>query len=189
MAFGDIIFISTITGGVQSLALNFATPNPDEPDGVGALGNPVYGSLEVEPGQYKDLEGNDIPYDGVRIDAVIITVAQSKNIVKTPIQGRNATFKEFVSSGDYAITIEGIIASGEENVYPTVEVNALLQICQVPEPIRFINEFLARFEIDDVVIESFEFPQRAGYRDNQAFRIRAISDTALELIDDGEIIE
>ena len=190
MAFRELRIISTVGREVRRQLYNFGEYNPDIPEeGLSQLGTEVYSRLTIPGGQYKTLKGELIEFQGVQMDAVIISVTQQKNIVKTSIQGRDGTEKEYVSSGDYNITIEGIISSGQNNVYPFDDVQALKEICKVPEPIPMVNEFLNLFEIDVVLIEDFVFPQKAGFRDNQAFKISAISDKPIEIDDDSEVIQ
>jgi hypothetical protein len=45
-----------------------------------------------------------ITVDGVQIDVI---VSMKKNIVMTPVQGKNGSFKEYISDGDFEVTISG----------------------------------------------------------------------------------
>ncbi len=145
------------------------------------LGTPVFSNLEFPAGNYKTLDGDIISFDGLVIDTVLFSIQQSKNIVTTPVQGKNGTQKEYVSDGDYNITVDGVLVGGFSNVYPEVDVNTLKEIVKVPETLKIISEFLDHFEINDVVITNFDFPQLSGSRNIQNFKLNLLSDTPIEL--------
>lgn len=159
------------------------TSTPDLKASVSYFGTPVYSNLKIKPFQYTDLDERQVSINnGVTINAVLITISQTKNIVATPIQGRNGTEKEYISDGDYSIEIEGKIVS-ETNNYPELDVKELAEICKAPVPIpaeALISEYLNWFGIHSIVIESYEFPQTEGTRNEQEFRISAISDIPIE---------
>ena len=148
------------------------------------FGTPVFSNLEIKPFSYDTLDGENIQIaNGIIIDTVLFTVTQTKNIVKTPIQGRNGTVKEYVSDGDYLIEISGAIVS-PDRTYPQTEVNELIQILKAPLAIpadSLISEFLNWFDIHSIVVESYDIPQTEGTRNQQEFRISAVSDIPVEL--------
>jgi hypothetical protein len=159
------------------------------------FGTPVLSNMEIPRGNYKTLDGKTISFDGIRIDAVLFDVSQSKNIISTPIQGRNGTVKEYISDGDFQITASGII-TGEsfetarnftvtdgQMKYPESDVRKLIEIFKIPTSFEIISDFLDFFEIRNVVIDSFTVGQISGQRAGQPFEIRMISDTPIELIE------
>lgn len=155
----------------------------DEKASVSYFGTPVYSNLKIRPFEYNNLEGKTISIkNGIKIDSVLITITQTKNIVTTPIQGRNGTEKEYISDGDYQIEITGVINS-QLNNYPEDDVKELVQICNAPVPIPadcLISEYLNWFGIHTMVITSYEFPQGEGIRNQQEFSISAISDIPIQ---------
>jgi hypothetical protein len=112
----------------------------------------------------------------------IITVSMKKNIVKTAIQGRNGTVKEYVSDGDYDITLEGGLFSENPNDYPYDKVKLLATLLQMPAAITMVSEYAQLFGIHNIVIEDFEFKQEHGKQNVQLFRIKAVSDEPIELV-------
>lgn len=156
--------------------------NPDDPAEFKSMfGLPVYSNIKIDPFNYDTLSGENVSIkDSITIDTVLMTITQSKNIVTTPIQGRNGTVKEYVSDGDYQIDISGTIVSKSNN-YPTQDVNTLVQICKSPVALTIISEYLQYFGIHDVVIQDFSFPQTQGFRNQQEFSISCLSDTPVEL--------
>ena len=163
----------------------FFTPDPeDEPIATSYLGTPVYSNLifsseGVDVGSPTTVDPNAGKQD-LRIDTVLMIVQQTKNIVKTPIQGRNGTVKEYISDGDYMVTIMGAIVSPYPLVYPREDVDLLLRYLKLNTQIPVISFFLDLFGIDSVVIEDYEFPEKMGSRNEQPFKILASSDRPLE---------
>lgn len=148
-----------------------------EPDnGKSYLGTPVYSYIEFPEGSYETLEGRQIDYDGIRINEVLIDVTMAKNIITTQIQGRNGTIKEYFSDGDYTITVTGK-AINENNAFPEVALNALKEICKVPETLVINCPFLQYFGITAGVITDYSFTEVEGYRNRVDFTISLISDT------------
>jgi hypothetical protein len=162
--------------------------NPQEEDtavedGRSQLGSLIYGQVEIEPGFYYDPDGKRTPYDGITLDTTVITVNQTKNIVKTAISGRNGTIKEYINDGDYEVQISGILSSGINNVEPKEDIETLIGICQAMASISVgeSNDFLGRLGITELVITGYSFPQKEGFRDNFFFQINAISNKPFEL--------
>jgi hypothetical protein len=145
------------------------------------LGTPIFSNLIIEDGSYQE-DGKTTPttFKGITIDTVLFDISQTKNIVKTPIQGRNGTVKEYISDGDYDINIRGILVS-KENTYPEEEVNTLITICKVPAALKVASEFMQLFSIHSLVIESYDFYQIEGNRNMQGFNLRCLSDEPVEL--------
>lgn len=170
---------------LRKQAFNGVTPEGDDfneidPKTYSALGNPVYSNLEFEPAVYS-WKDNEFDFEGIVINTVLFTVNQTKNIVKTEIQGRRGTVKEYISDGDFQITVNGSIVSSEPKVYPREAVNRLKNLLEVPLPIQITSEFLNIFDISSVVVESYSFPQTRGVRNVQPFTIQLVSDEPLEL--------
>lgn len=119
---------------------------------------------------------------GLEIDTVLIEISQAKNIVKTAIEGRNGTVKEYISDGDYEITMRGAIVGKNAMQYPLEEVEGLIEILKVPDDIEIVSSFLQLFGIQNVVVESYSLPQTEGVMNMQMFEIKLVSDTPIELV-------
>ena len=82
--------------------------------GIGMMGNYYYSDLNILAGSYT-VRGNGttttVSYPGIIISTVLMQVSQEKRIVKTPIQGRDGTIKQYIGLGDYKIKCTGIIAA------------------------------------------------------------------------------
>lgn len=161
-------------------------------DGRSMLGTEVFTNLTFKAGSFIPLGGGvPIAYEKLRLDTVLMTVSQTKNIIRTPIQGKSGTIKEYVADGDFEIDVSGIIVSEGENTYPTDEVEALMELFSIPDSLKITSEFLDHFGvivpkgmagISEVVITNFNFPQTKGMRNSQLFTCKMISDTPIELI-------
>ena len=154
--------------------------------GVGqSLGNKVFSNLEVQADEY-ELDGKRFQFQDLIFDTCLFVVTQTKNIVKTPIQGRSGTVKEFIGNGDYNISIKGVI-SGAKDRYPlngnsvnnanVNSVNNLIVMGNAPIELSLNSWYLNMIGIYKIVIESFNLPQRDGSYSTQFFEIEAVSDT------------
>jgi hypothetical protein len=142
------------------------------------LGTPIVSDLELSA--YRPLQD---PYR-FKIDAVIIEVSQTKNIVTTAVTNRSGTIKEYIADGDYDIRIRGAIVD-TSGAFPEAEIRKLIQLLQLPQVITPTSDYLRLFDIHQMVVTSFSFSQREGVQNVQYFEISALSDTPEQLIIDA----
>jgi hypothetical protein len=166
--------------------------NSNESEKYSYLGTQVFSNLEIPAGKYLTNEGETVDFDGIRIDAVLFDISIEKNIVRTPINGRNGTVKQYISLGDYAIGAKGVII-GETDAnnagfsvsstgrVPEAEIRKLNAIFAIPQEIELVSEFLDFFDVSTVVIYSGRFLQREGFIDSVYFNFDMLSDTPIEL--------
>jgi hypothetical protein len=158
----------------------------DSPIATSYLGTPIYAQLEFSTEGIESEIGSPNalnPSEGARnliLETVLITVIQSKNIIKTAIQGRNGTVKEYISDGDFQINIIGSIVSPFALVYPKDEVDLLIRYCKVNREIGVICEFLGQFGIEYVVIENYTVSEKLGSRNEVPFELTCYSDEPIE---------
>jgi hypothetical protein len=145
-----------------------------------SLGTPVYTDLVFEAGQYIDENNNQQSFDQIKMVTVIVTISQTKNIVKTSIQGRPGTIKEYIGMGDYLISINGVI-TGPNGHYPREEVQALKNMLVAPMAIKVTSWYLQLWDIDNIVVDDFGINQEEGGYSYQPFSISASSDTDVQL--------
>lgn len=84
-----------------------------------------------------------------------VQVSSKNNIVLTPVQGRDYTRKEFISGGDYEISIEGRITSKYPDVYPEAEVSKFLRLMQHKGVLECGNTILRQFRITRLIVLSY----------------------------------
>lgn len=145
------------------------------------ISTPVYTDITFESVTYKDfVSGKTITTQKQTYITVLINVSQAKKIIKTEIQGRNGTVKEYIGMDDYGITINGIIA-GPNGSYPKAIMLQLKKIIDAPVPIPVTSTYLNNLGIFNIVVESYSFDQEPGGYSKQNFTISAISDLPVEL--------
>ena len=166
--------------------------NTPDPGVTSYLGTPVFAQLLFIPGKYKDVKGEEVLYGEILkndynnenfvVNTVLIDVSQQKQIIKTNIQGLSGTVKEYISKGDYQITIRGALVSESSVRYPEEEVTQLTEYLEAETSIGVASRFLDDiFNIQNIVVESFSFPQVEGTQNVQLFEVSAVSDQPIEL--------
>jgi hypothetical protein len=177
------ILTSDAIGAIQTANFQRIPVTREQGYGNGDLGLPIMSYFEFIAGAYTPAQGGEpVQYDGVKLTNVLVTITQTKNIVTTAINGRNGTVKEYVSDGDYVISLTGSVVS-PDNIYPTAAVRALRELMSVPASLEFSCPFLEQFDITNVVVTDFDFSETAGTRNMQAFTISLLSDEIIELED------
>ena len=136
------------------------------------FGTPIIDFIRFD---YKDLEP-------VYLDCVLYDISEPKNIVKTPIQGKKKTVKEYISDGDVGINIKGVICSKDGRTYPYEEVQRLREFLAIPDAINVYSNLLSNvFNIFSIVVEDRTFPRTAGFFGMQSFEIMCVSDEPIEV--------
>lgn len=125
------------------------------------------------------LEGEEwwlLPYEP------IVTVNGKNVIVKKQVVkgGVRGSIKERWSQDDYQISISGILINPEGTGYPDKDVKQLRRLCEAAK-VQVMSPLLEIFSIDQIVIESFDFPFTSG-PNNQAYTIGACSDEIYKLL-------
>ena len=137
-------------------------------------------AIRFEAGSYEDNNGNTITFQQLAYKTALVSVGQSKKIIKTEMQGRDGTVKEYIGLDDYAVTVTGII-TGENGVAPTQEVIDLKNMLDAPIPIDVVCPYLQNLGIYSLVVESYELPQFEGGVSYQNFTINFSSDIPIAL--------
>lgn len=141
---------------------------------ISALGTPIWSDVILHKQEEELLEG-------VQLISCLITVQQAKNIVKTAIQGRPGTVKEFISDGDYQVTLRGAVTRNFKNEYPLEELRRFLQLLKDSRPLKVISPYLLQFDIHELVVETYTMGQEQGKQNVQTFEVVCSSDTPLLL--------
>jgi len=141
----------------------------------------VLSNIVFKPGSYVR-NGETIQFEGLTINTVLITASQSKNIVTTPLAGRDGTVKEFSSKGDWVVSINGAIVNETGGAaYPKDAMKILYDLIDVPEALEFTSEFLDLLGSFNLVITDVTVPQVKGQRNMQVFTMNCLSDNPIEL--------
>jgi hypothetical protein len=161
--------------------------SPDEPlkDSHGnALSNdfglPVWTQVTFVSVKYTDVNNKEITTPRLSFESILVSVSFPRNIVKTEIQGRNGTVKEYIGEGDAQISFRGVMTGGNGH-YPGEQVAQLMEVIKAPCAIPVISRHLGYMGIQSVVFEDRSFEQEEGSYSYQVFSLNAISDTPQEL--------
>ncbi len=125
---------------------------------------------------------------------VIISVTQERNIVTTPLQGRDGTIKEYISNGDYGITLDIALTDYEgepseqadeefllpKQDYPLSQLETLRKLLTTPEAVEVESDFLYAFGIKSAVVTSFSLQQET-HSNRQSVQIQMLSDEPYEI--------
>lgn len=153
------------------------------------LGTSVYADVTFDSVTYTDNSGREVTTPRMTFAAILVSVAFPRRIVKTEIQGRNGTVKEYIGEDDAQVSFRGVITGpkGSNGSYPQIEVSRLKDLIKAPVPIPVICAFLQNLDIDTVVFEDRQLEQEEGGYSYQAFSINAISDIPQELLISGNV--
>lgn len=161
--------------------LNMHTGKDGQPP-MSILGTPVFSDLKLTSTRHIDFAlGPEDVSETVHLLWALVEVQQNKNIVKTKVQGRDGEVKEYISDGDYSITIRGAFADTFKKSYPKDAVKKLIRMCKVKEALKVTSEYLLMFDVHQLVIESFRFSQEEGKQNIQKFELHCSSDEPLIL--------
>ena len=143
------------------------------------FGLPVWDTVTFEyliPNSTYSNNGGEIL--SVTLNIALITIAQTKNIVTTAVQGLNGTIKEYISDGDYQINIKAQIVGDAPDYYPAEQVKALKEILSISDSINILSTILNKyFNLENVVVKNYSFNQpEVGMRNVQSVEIECLSD-------------
>lgn len=123
-----------------------------------------------------------VPDEGMLlINDVTVNVTLQKEVVKTALVGRAGTIKEYITDGDYQLSMSvGIVATDDNgeiiDQYPERAVAQLREIMERPEALEVSSAFLDIFGITRMVVTGFSAKQMT-HSNRQVIEITALSDT------------
>ena len=124
------------------------------------------------------------------IKECLVTINQEKNIVATPIDGRVGTIKEYISDGDFQITLDVGISNDidfydvdnntKHQEYPADKIKAFIDLLKVGESLIVDNWFLKQFKVYNITIQSYSLQQET-HSNRQFISVKCLSDDAYEI--------
>ena len=190
----DFPVIVPPSGVVQAGALaasKFFSPLIEEPhdrplDTKSYLGTPVYSSLIFKALSGKDLNnlGEDVKKivsEPFEMTEILMSIDQTKNIVKTALNGRPGTVKEYISKGDYMIKVDGVIVNQYPLQYPERTVKALKTFLDLEQSLEVAGQLLSIFNITDIVVDDYKIKDIQGTRNQVGFTLSLLSDTEFKI--------
>lgn len=200
----DLILKNLGNNYVKTLFFTTTPPNEGNPnkfkdggtfgerEGVkGLLGRSVFATVTLASEAYElehynektqAIEKVKMPPVSVELGTVLIDVQQSKNIVNTAINGLNGTVKEYISDGDYEVSLRGALVNEKGYDYPLDYFKQLNDVLKAPVSLQVTSEYLSLFPIHNLVVKGYTLPQTEGSSNTQLFEINALSDNPVELI-------
>lgn len=125
---------------------------------------------------------SNIIFEGtLTINDCLLSVSQIKNVVLTPISGRNGTIKEYINRGDYEIRVTGSLVEPYVNRYPSTLVREFRRIMDLEREISVSSAFLNHFKITNAVVLNYNVGERLGVRNNVPFEAVMVSDEPIEI--------
>lgn len=116
------------------------------------------------------------------IPCALISFTGRKNIIETPLVGRQGSVKELISLEDYQISITGAVF-GENQVWPEEQLDAINELYNINEAIELkcalTDVFLS--ENDKIVIQELSLPPAGQTEHVQIVEIKCVTDRAFEL--------
>lgn len=117
--------------------------------------------------------------DDMVMTDVICNISRSINVVKTQLVGLAGTIKEYITPGDYDISISvGLVCIEGGNVidrYPSEGVAQLRRLLDTQASLYVSSDLLRLFDITRMAIDSYTINQ-TDYNNYQLVDIRASSD-------------
>lgn len=148
--------------------------------GFSDLDTPIFSDVTFQSVTYTDENGNSITTPEMKFETIIIDVMFPRNIVKTVIQGKNGTVKEYIGEGDAEIGFRGMVTALNGNS-PAELIAELKKIIKAPVAIPVVSAYLQNLDIDSVVFENRTLGQEEGGYSYQTFSINAVQDVPIEL--------
>jgi hypothetical protein len=158
----------------------------EEWDKKSLLGTPIYDIVTFAAHSYVDELGQTINNSKLDLDIALIEVNKPRNIVRTVIAGRSGTIKEYMSDGDYEISISGTLTNTLAFSSPDIAIRAFDAITKTPQELKVESNFLNYFNIFNIVIVSSKIKQREGARNIVEYELTCISDTPFEIRSEDE---
>lgn len=171
--------IPTVAGNAEQPSdfTGLQTLSKPQAKALSFLGTPIYEQITFQiPESAGSFRAYTLP------DWPLIDVSAAKNIIKTPLKGRNGTVKEYINIDDYQVTIRGILINYDSEAYPEDLVNELHQLFVINAEMQVITPLLNLLDVHNLVITDLKLPEVEGYNNIQPYIIQAISDEPVELI-------
>lgn len=127
-------------------------------------------------------EADEKGEEDLHLQSAILDLNRSKNIVKSIVQGRDSSVKEFINNGDWVINVSGILCDKgwKYPIEKTVEFNRWME---KNKTLKVVHEILNGLGIYDIVIEDYNLP-KTPHLNCQPYSFIASNDIPLPLLID-----
>lgn len=103
-----------------------------------------------------------------------VSTQSTKNLVLTPVQGRDYTRKELIAGGDLTFSVSGEINSNQDGVYPENDVKKFIQIMQYGGVVKANHFMFKQFNIEQVLIKDYSLPP-SDYKNIQPYSFTCVA--------------
>lgn len=119
--------------------------------------------------------------DIIHIDlAAQVSLSTGKNLVLTPVQGRDFTRKELIAGGDLTFSVSGSVASYLPGVYPEAAVQRLIKIAQYKGIVDVRHFVFDQFNVRKIIIKDFNLGAQ-DYKNIQPYSFICVAIEADEI--------
>lgn len=133
-------------------------------------GLPIFQPLTLEDGIGQPLT----------LQAAVVNINRVKNIVITPVQGRDTSIKEFINNGDFTLNISGIFSQIGWG-YPLEDVLAFNAYMERNIALKVNHEILNNLGIFEIVVTDYNLP-KTPYINCQGYSFNCVNDEPLPLV-------
>lgn len=146
------------------------------------LGTAIFSELRFGDVYKKVTGGYDLIEHTFPIDLALFSVSQVKNIVITQVNGRDGDITTYNGMSSYKINVKGVI-NGQNGVYPKDDVENLIKFLEYNQSIPISSPYLNDiFDIQEVVVLSYDINQDEGGHSFQKFEINLKSEQPVEVL-------
>lgn len=120
--------------------------------------------------------------DGIEMPNAVISVSQSKVIVKTEMPESNGTVKEYISLSDMQIDVVAVLVGTDGN-YPEKQLEQINELWRKNEAVPLISALTDMLlpSGTKVVLEELTIDPVGEYEEMQTFSLKMVSDEIFEL--------
>jgi hypothetical protein len=170
MGQGEVSFVSNVLPEVGEIDMN-GSPI------IGLLGRPVQMSIE-----FGDVEYRGRKYKGIKLLDPIMDISQETIITKTSIPGsvNKGTYKEYITNGDYTVSLQGLIVSATDQK-PIEEMVRFNEYFNLPVALPVANSYLNALGIYYLAKVNKGYPNVNVLQNCQPYRLDLVSDEPIEV--------
>lgn len=125
------------------------------------------------------LEAFDSSVEDYLLESAIVSVTRQRKIITTELQGRDSDVFEFISNGNFEISVTGLICQPQVG-YPKKLVSEFNRYVTEKKAIKVIHEALNNLGIFELVITDYSLPA-TPFINGQQYSFNAASHVPLEL--------
>lgn len=185
LAKAGVFVVSELLNDIKNVKLDQQYAFDTDISQSAIIGNPTNKivTLRFEPTTYIKNDGVFLT-DVLEVLACDISVMRKNDIIRTRVINEESTIKEIFSRDDYQINISGILIGnlGVVNnldyfkLKPEKDIINLVNICNSNNAVvvtcPYLNEY---FDIDSIIIDSFELQDEQELKNIQRFSLKAYS--------------